>query len=117
MERYFKLILVAIFTVFVSGCAGTTPRIKTEVQETLVPLLHCPKPEIPQRPQLSIHRMTPEQLKEPGEVVKHYEATVEQLLGYTSELERIIQQYNKANADYIELRKKFEKWQEKQLEQ
>jgi hypothetical protein len=112
-----KNILIAmILVVFVSGCAGKQIRIRSEVQEVQVPLLYCPAPAELIRPQLPIHMMTPEQLADEGEVVKHYKATVRVLLGYIEELETSLESYDSANEAYDELREKFQGEWKKEFE-
>ena len=91
-----------------AGC-GTAPiKVNTEVKETLVPVLYCPAPPVVERPDLPIHQMTDEQLKEDGAIAKHYKATVKSLLGYSEELEKALKKYNEINEAYDEERKKLE---------
>ena len=98
------LILVAFFIV---GCGGKQIRIRSEVQEVQVPLLYCPAPPGISEPSLPIHNMTPEQLADEGEVVKHYKATVKTLLGYIDEQQKALESYNEASEEYGKLREKF----------
>lgn len=108
-----KLIAIAVVILLLSSCATKGIRIKTETQVVYAPILYCPAPPQIDRPQLPIHHMTPEQLLNSGEVVKHYKASLQTLLGYTKELERTLETYDETNKAYDELRKKFEgDWQE-----
>ena len=79
---------IALIVVFTVGCGGKQIRIRSEVQEVQVPLLYCPAPPELSEPQLPIQNMSPQQLADQGEVVKHYKATVKTLLGYIDELEK-----------------------------
>lgn len=111
MARIITIILLLFVLV---GC-GTKPiRIKTEIQESYVPILYCPAPPEIKRPVLAIDLMTEEQLNDPGELVKHYKATIIQLQGYITELETIRDSYDESNEAYDELRKQFkEEWENK----
>ena len=51
--------------------------------------------------------MSPQQLEDQGEVVKHYKATVKTMLGYIDELEKALQSYDETSKEYGELREKF----------
>ena len=106
-----KLCVLALVALLV-GCGGQI-RIRSEVQEVQVPLLYCPAPPVISRPDLPIQNMTPEQLANSGELVKHYRATVRALLGYSGELETALGSYDTTNKAYEELRKKFQgEWKE-----
>lgn len=98
-----RIILIAIACVLLTGCPKT-PMIRTEVQEVFVPIMHCPAPPEVERPDLAIHNMTPEQKQHSGEVVKHYKATIIQLLGYSQELEQILDAYEEGSQSYDEIR-------------
>lgn len=91
------IIMLCIVMALTTGCAW---RVRTEVQEVYVPIVHCPAPPVIERPELPIHNMTPEQQKHPGEVVKHYKATVKDLQGYAQQLERILEEYDKGSELY-----------------
>ena len=84
------------------GC--TSRSIKTDVQETFVPILYCPAPPTITRPDLPIHQMSPNQIASSGELVKHYTATIIVLQGYAQELEQTLEQYNITNRAYDQLR-------------
>lgn len=101
-----NIILILIITPLLSGCFGRS--VRNTVQEVQVPLLYCPAPPELVRPVLPIHLMTTDQLKNEGEVVKHYKATVRSLIGYTDELEQALKSYEDANTAYDDLRKQFE---------
>lgn len=100
MGRLITLILVGLFLV---GCADTV-RIRTEVQESFVPVMYCPAPETYIRPVLAINQMTEAQRSSPGELANHYQATIEQLLGYAKQLELELEKYDSANEAYEDLR-------------
>lgn len=105
-----KLIAAVTIIMLVTVGCGTGAkqiRIRSEVQEVQVPLLYCPAPPAISAPSLPIHNMTPEQLSNPGEVVKHYKATVKTLLGYIDELEQGLGSYDETSKEYGELREKF----------
>lgn len=89
--------------ILIGGCANDPIRIRAEVQESFVPVLFCPAPTMPDRPTLFIKQMTPSQLSNPGEVAKHYSATVQQLLGYARQLELELQKYDTSNEAYKDL--------------
>jgi len=108
-----KLTIFAV--VFLVGCASPQIRLKTEVQESYVPILYCPAPPQITHPTLAIEGMSSEDLQDSGEVVKHYKATIIQLQGVIDELETTLDQYDKNNEAYKELEKEFDaKWKEKQ---
>lgn len=102
MER-----LIFVTLLFVGGCSFFSQpiRIQTEVQETLVPVMFCPSPQKHVRPVLAISELTHSQLLNPGEVAKHYQATIEQLIGYARELELELDKYNSDNTAYNDLKK------------
>lgn len=88
-----------------SGCFGyNIVKIKTEVQQESVPILYCPKPDIPERPSLPIQHMTPEQLALDGEIAKHYKATVKVLQSHVIVLEKELDSYNITNDAYEKLK-------------
>jgi len=106
-----KTITSMLLVLLLVGCAGKQVRLKTEVQEKHIPVLYCPAPPKVVRPELAIDKLTPEMMKNPGEVVKHYKATIIQLQGLTVELETILKQYDENNEAYDELERQFkEKW-------
>jgi hypothetical protein len=102
-----KLILLG-FVLMLVGCGSAPIKVNTEVKETLVPVLYSPAPPVIKRPELPIHQMTGEQLKEDGEVVKYYKATIKVLIGYSEELRKALGEYDKINKAYDEERKKLE---------
>jgi len=102
-----RIVFLTLFLIFVTGCAETI-RVKTEVQESMVPVLYCPAPPKIERPELPIQQMTQEQIEKDGEVVKHYKATVKTLLGYGKELEAALIKYEEINKKYEEEKKKVE---------
>lgn len=103
-----KVILVVGFVILLAGCGTTTIKVKTEVQETLVPILYSPAPPVIKRPALPIHQMTEEEAKQDGMIAKYYKATVKTLIGYAKELESALAEYDKINKKYEKERKKVE---------
>lgn len=101
----YKIIPLLIVLLFTTGCGKMFVR-DTQVQ--YVPILYCPDPPTVVRPELPIHNMSPEQKRVPGEVAKHYKATVRSLLGYSEDLESIIRYYNEADKEYEDLRLELE---------
>lgn len=97
-----RVTIVLLILIMLMGC--TSQSIKTEAQETYVPILYCPKPPEIKRPVLPIFQMTPDQLNNGGEIVKHYKASIIVLQGYAIELEKALQQYDNVNSSYDELR-------------
>jgi len=102
-------IIIIIVMAFMVGCGGKLITVKTEVQETLVPILYSPKPPHIPRPSLPIHDMTQEEILQPGALVKRYHATLEVLLGYARELERALKEYDVINKAYTEQRDELQK--------
>ena len=101
-----KLITILLASVLLVGCGPD--RVKTETIEVKVPILYCPAPPVIERPNLSIHTMTAEQLKNDGEVAKHWKATAIDLMGYAKELEIGLGTYLDINMSYGELKLKME---------
>lgn len=94
-----KIILIS-FVLLLTGCGADPIKFTTEVKETFVPILYSPKAPIIKRPELAIHNMTAEQVKKDGEVAKHYKATVKALMGYSEELKKALDNYDKINKAY-----------------
>lgn len=92
------------------GCAafGDRVRVTTDTRDVSVPLLYCPAPLTPIRPILPIHTLTPAQLQSDGEIAKAYTASVLILLGYTAELEQILESYDVTSKAYDEIRRRYE---------
>lgn len=112
-----KLIAAITLIMFITvGCGGKQIRIRSEVQEVQIPLLYCPAPPVISEPSLPIHNMTPDQLANDGEVVKHYKATVKTLIGYIDELEKGLKSYDETSREYGELRERFLKDWKKEFE-
>jgi hypothetical protein len=101
-------ILILIIPLFLVGCSNTPLKIKTEIQQVYIPLLYCPAPPVIERPTLPIHMMTERQLHNPGEVAKHYKATVRELIGYSHQLELTLDMYDKTSKGYEEMKQQFE---------
>lgn len=102
-----RLILIVILAATTIGCTDSV-RIRSEVQETMVPVFFCPAPTPHIRPVLAITTMTNAQKSNPGEIAKHYRVTIEQLLGYSKELELELEKYDSSNTAYEDLRKSME---------
>jgi len=102
-----RVILIMLFGIVMIGCTDSV-RIRTEVQESFVPVLYCPAPTKHTRPIMAINQMTDAQRKVPGELAKYYQATVEQLIGYSKQLELELEKYNTSNQAYEDLRIKMD---------
>jgi len=91
------------------GCAGNeTIDITSHVIEQKVEVLYCPAPPEIARPELPIHQMTPKQRNNAGEVAKHYKATVKTLIGYSKELEKVVDKQKEINTEYEKKKKELE---------
>jgi len=104
MER---LIIIAMI-ILLSGCGSTPIKFTTEVKEIYVPVIYSPAPPVIERPELPIHQMSEEELKQDGIVAKYYKATVKALIGYSRELEKALAGFDKINKTYEEERKRKE---------
>jgi len=89
-------------------CGDKNVRIVTETQDRYVDVLYCPAPPEIERPPLPIHNMTPEQEMKDGEVAKHYKATVKTLMGYSKELEKVVDNQKQINKAYVDKKKELE---------
>lgn len=79
------------------GCSSLKNK---DVQLVSIPVMYCPAPEPFVRPPLMIHQMSDTQLSSPGELAKYYKATIQQLQGYTQQLELQLDGYNKINKEF-----------------
>lgn len=105
--------LALAFVLILSGCS-TTQHLTTKTVPVGVPLLYSPAPAKIDRPELPHLTMTPEQLSSDGEVVKHYAASLQALLGYSEQLEKQLSLYQDIHDAYAEQRAKLIKqWKEK----
>jgi len=103
-----KIISIAA-VLLLMGCAGNeTIDINTDVKELKVDVLYCPAPHEVARPELPIHQMTPEQKKNDGEVAKHYKATIKTLMGYSKELEKVVDKQKEINTEYEKKKKELD---------
>lgn len=85
--------LIILLCIILSiGCANTET-IKTETQEVKIPVLFCPKPNIPPRPNLLFNNIPESELNNHGRVVQYFEGSIQQLLFYIYELETILKLY------------------------
>jgi len=101
-----RLIAICGMSLVLIGCFGReTIDINTHVIEQKVEILYCPAPPEITRPELPIHQMTPVQEQNDGEVVKHWKATVLLLMGYTKELETIVDKQKEINKVYEDKKK------------
>lgn len=75
------------------GCESTPVKTETETVEVLKPVLYCPAPDssILEKPHLPIHNITPQM--SPGEVAKHYKATIRVLIDYSKRQGMTLEQY------------------------
>lgn len=101
-----KTILAIVTTILLSSCS--IPKIATDTTPVQVPLLYCPAPPDRIRPLLAIHSLTNEQLASDGELVKAYAISISQLQGHVAELEAVLDSYDRTNAAYEDLRRRFE---------
>jgi len=94
-----RLTLFGLMLLLVS-CGSNPIKVKCEAKETFVPILYSPAPPTIKRPDLPIHRITNEQLKNDGIVAKYYKATIKTLIGYSKEMEKALAEYDKINKAY-----------------
>ena len=93
-------ITLLLSVVLLSGCMSWLNPPKPvfvkqiEIQEVDVPIIvRPPSPPVLTRPELPVYDLREEDIEQPGVVVQRYRATVKALLGYTAELEAIINGY------------------------
>lgn len=108
MVRFITICGVCITLVGCSWFGGGTIDINTGVKEQYVEVLYCPAPPEIARPDLPIHQMTPVQLLNDGEVAKHTKATIKVLLGYSKELEKVVDNQKQINTEYEKIKKELE---------
>lgn len=88
-------ILLLLASMILVGCA--TPSAPVCVPETIevkVPVpVPAPQPPVLIRPQLAIYMLTDTDKQDPGKVAQYFEATVKQLIGYSIQLETILDGY------------------------
>lgn len=103
-----RLISIALASVIISGCANPL-KVKGEIQEVKVPLLYCPAPATfnLKRPILAIHQLSDQDLRSEGKVSQAYAADILQLIGYTKQLEQVLEYYDDANVAYEELEQRL----------
>ena len=78
-----------------AGCAAE-PVIRT-VEVEIPVAVDCPAPPAIARPALPIAGLTPD--SQPADVLRAYAATVEALMGYSLELEGVLDGYRETNSD------------------
>lgn len=109
-----KHVLALIATaILLAGCATTQHfQITSKTIPVGVPLIYSPAPPTVNRPQLPI--TTIQKTDSDGVVVKKYAASVQALLGYSEQLEKIVQNYKNINQAYsVQRQKLIEKWKQK----
>lgn len=107
-----KLIILATLLAL-AGCC-TTPTITTKTVPVAVPLIYSPAPPVVARPELPHLTIKPQDEKNDGKVVQAYAASVEALIGYSEQLEKIVAQYAKINKAYAVQRDKLIKsWKDR----
>lgn len=79
----------------------------TKTKEVYVPMLYCPAPVVPTRPELPIEHMTPYQIQNDGEVAKHLKATIVILEDYALELEKSLKQVDQNHKAYDDLKQQL----------
>lgn len=94
-----KLWLVLLVGFLCIGCASLKNR---DVQTVNVPVMYCPAPEPYDRPNLYLYNMDNIQINSPGEVAKRYKASIQQLQGYTRQLELQLDNYKIIHNDFEE---------------
>lgn len=108
-----KRLLILLAALMLASCA-TTQHVKlvSRVEPIAVPLIYSPAPPKISRPTLPITTIKP--TDSDGVVVKKYAATIQALIGYSEELEKIVQNYQHINQSYSVVRKKLiEQWKKK----
>lgn len=92
-----KVIITLVAVLALAGCA-TTPKLTCNVKPVAVPIVYSPAPPVVARPVLPITTIT--KTDSDGVVVKKYAASVQALLGYSKQLEDIINQYQNIHNSY-----------------
>ena len=100
-------VIVVIALIFLTGCFSNKRPQEIQIQRVNIPILYCPSPPTIERPILPIHKMTPQQTHNPGELVKHYKATIKILQGYALELEQVVNQYGKNSTQYEQVKQEI----------
>lgn len=102
-----RTMIIITATSLLIGCASGPAKIRTDVVEQLVPVLHCPPPPdgVLQRPQLPIATITEE--SSPGDVAKKYKATVKSLQGYAQRLEQVVKNYDEISKKTADVQQQF----------
>jgi hypothetical protein len=115
MVKLLKTLGILIVVATFAGCATTKDiKLTTTTVPVAVPLLYSPAPPDITRPDLPHLHMTPADEKIDGKVVQAYAASIQALLGYTTQLETIVAQYKDINQSYAGLRQKLiEDWKTK----
>ena len=108
-----KYLTTIIAICMLAGCATTQHvQLVTKVQPIAVPLIYSPAPPVVTRPVLPIDTIKP--TDSPGVVAKKYAATIQALIGYSKELEKIVGNYQHINQAYASVRKQLiAKWKKK----
>lgn len=86
------------FLLFLPLLAGCTSEPVIRTVEVRVPVAaECPAPPSLVRPALPIADLTPE--SQPADVLRAYAASIEALMGYSQELETVLDGYRKTSGD------------------
>lgn len=87
-----KVVIVTL-ALSLNGCALFGAK-STEEQQTIyvdrAVTAPTPKPKVPPRPRLPIEDLTPEQMKDIGELSKAFNATIKAVEGYVVTIETVI---------------------------
>lgn len=106
-----KIFAVLIILSLAGCCPQNKITITTKTVPVAVPLLYAPAPPVLARPTLPHLTISPTDEKVDGKVVQSYAASVEALIKYAEELEKITANYKNINDAYASLRAKLiEEW-------
>ena len=92
------------------ACNTSNKRVHTVYDKNYIPVNVVPKPPLVTRPTLLIHKLSEEDLKKDGELVKAYKVSLHQLMEYAKTLELVYNKYNDlsvASNDLFDILKKY----------
>ncbi len=114
MKIISTLTLILLFATL-AGCATDSHvDLTTHTIPVAVPLVYSPAPPATVRPELPHLTIKPEDEKVDGKVVQAYAGSIEALLGYSKELEKVIENYKSINEAYAAVRQKLiDDWKKK----